>query len=431
MEGMNLATYAQSLLVRAGAQKASCTVVRSEQHELTAEAGRLSLFRTTFETTVGMVAISDHRRGVGSGNKTTPDALGRLAEETLAISRASQPDEAYDIAPYQDPSTFTWGPEEPDRGLMIERFQAFLSTVKGRYPTIVIEQAILRFVKTQTHVVNTNGVSFGVTKGLYGFTVMFVGKAGRKTSSFNVASFLSRSLDRDLLAYGSVDRLLRESSEQVDAIPLRGTFVGDVILTPEAFDDFLGMYFGTFLTDGALISGVSRLADKLGELVTAPCLTVHDLPRSPQLADNVFLTPDAFLAQNHTIIDRGVLKTFLLTLYGSRKTGRSRAPNLGTSLVVEGGDSSLEAMISHVDRGILLGRFSGGVPGESGEFSGVAKNSYYVEGGRIRHPVTQTMVSSNLVDLFAGIRAVSAERVDSGASLLPWVACSGVTISAQ
>jgi PmbA protein len=260
---------------------------------------------------------------------------------------------------------------------------------------------------------------------------MFTSKEGQKTSSFNGASFVSRDLDRELIHGGSVDRLLRESTEQTDSRPLSGRFIGDLILTPEVLADFIGSYVDTFLRDGSLISGTSRLRDRLGEQVMAPCFSLRDLPRSPELASHNFLTSDGYLAQDQIIIDRGILRTFLLSLYGSRKTGKSRARADGISLIVDPGERPYEKMISSVERGIVLGRFSGGHPGESGEFSGVAKNSYYVEGGRVRFPITETMVSSNLIDLFQGITTVSAERVNYGSTVFPWVHCRGVTISGK
>ncbi|MCU0611112.1 MAG: metallopeptidase TldD-related protein, partial [Candidatus Eisenbacteria bacterium] len=272
---------------------------------------------------------------------------------------------------------------------------------------------------------------FAVTKGLYGFHVMFTSKDGHKTSSFNGTSCVTRDLDRELITCGSVDRLLRESVEQTDPQGLSGRFVGDLILTPDVFADFLGLYLDTFLRDSALIAGTSRLKDKLDQQVSAPCITVHDLPRSAELASNHFLTPDGFLAQDHTIIDRGTLKTYLLSLYGARKTGLARALNVGTSCIVEAGDRGIDDIVDGVERGIILGRFSGGNPGESGDVSGVAKNSYYVEDGQVRYPVTETMISSNLLDLFANAGAVSSERVDFGSTILPWVRCTGVTISGK
>ena len=50
--------------------------------------------------------------------------------------------------------------------------------------------------------------------------------------------------------------------------------------------------------------------------------------------------------------------------------------------MVDPGEQSYDDIVKNVDKGILLCRFSGGVPSTSGDFSGVAKNSYYIENGK-------------------------------------------------
>lgn len=49
--------------------------------------------------------------------------------------------------------------------------------------------------------------------------------------------------------------------------------------------------------------------------------------------------------------------------------------NDGGALVIAPGETSREALIGSVRQGILRARFSGGVPSESGDIAGVAKNS--------------------------------------------------------
>lgn len=414
-----------------GAEKASCSVSASIQHELVADVGRLSLLRSTHEVTVGMVAIQAARRGAASGTSAQPQDLEDLACETLRVAKASSPDEAYDVADAWPPAQFVWGPQEPDLSLMVERFNEFLHQVRESFPPIILDQAIMRHTYTDLAFVNSKGVCARVHKGLYSFSAIFSARVGDKTSSFNHTSFVSTDLSRPLLAYGSLERLLAENVEQTEARPLRDSFVGDVILTPDVAIDLLATYFATFLTDRPLTAGTSRLKDSLGRQVMAPCITVLDHPQSPLLADHHFLTPDGFPACNHSIVERGVLKTFLLSLYGARKTGHARAANLATSCIVEPGEESVEGLVAQVSRGLVLGRFSGGNPGESGELSGVAKNSFYVEDGRRRFPLAETMISVNLVDLFARAEAVSAQRVDFGSCLVPWIRCSGVTISGR
>ena len=86
-------------------------------------------------------------------------------------------------------------------------------------------------------------------------------------------------------------------------------------------------------------------------------------------------------------------------------------------------------MISSIDRGILLSRFSGGSPSDNGDFSGVAKNSYYIEKGKIKYPISETMISGNICQMLHNIKDVSKETINFGSSIYPWIQFSGITIS--
>ena len=56
-------------------------------------------------------------------------------------------------------------------------------------------------------------------------------------------------------------------------------------------------------------------------------------------------------------------------------------------------------------------RFSGGMPGVNGDFSGVAKNSFLIENGKVTTPISETMISGNLAEMLNSIIAVSADTV--------------------
>jgi len=86
-------------------------------------------------------------------------------------------------------------------------------------------------------------------------------------------------------------------------------------------------------------------------------------------------------------------------------------------------------MIRDVKAGILITRFSGGRPNDKGDFSGVAKNSYYVDNGEVSYPISETMVSGNMAALLTNIVAISSERADFGSGIFPWVRVSGIGIS--
>jgi len=93
------------------------------------------------------------------------------------------------------------------------------------------------------------------------------------------------------------------------------------------------------------------------------------------------------------------------------------------------GTKSFQEMIKDIDHGILLCRFSGGSPSDNGDFSGVAKNSYYIENGEIKHPVSETMISGNIAQMFMNIGDISNETIDFGDEVLPWISFDGITVS--
>ena len=88
-------------------------------------------------------------------------------------------------------------------------------------------------------------------------------------------------------------------------------------------------------------------------------------------------------------------------------------------------------MIASIDKGLILGGFSGGEPGTNGEFSGVAKNSFLIENGKVKCAVTETMVNGNLGEAFRHIRSISKELLCSGGSVVPYIAVDGIVISGK
>ena len=178
-----------------------------------------------------------------------------------------------------------------------------------------------------------------------------------------------------------------------------------------------------------VISGRSVYKDKLEQSIANNKLTLHSHPLSDKLANNYFVTGDGYVCDNSTIIDKGVLKTLLLGIYGANKTGGKRSVNGGGAHIVEPGDKSLKDIISSTNKGVLLSRFSGGSPSDNGDFSGVAKNSYYIENGEIKHPVSETMVSGNICKMLHDIKNISKETVNFGYCIYPWIQFSGITIS--
>lgn len=425
--GAGIAAFCVRALEKEGLDKSECTLKVSRSHELNLDSGEISLLRTTDDVSLTMTGILDDREGSITINKTDESSILEAASRTRSTAASSEPDAANDISPSQPAAFFERGPGEPDLEGMYDRMREFLDRCSSEYPSLILEQVILDFTTVEKNYMNSNGVDLSSRRGVYSFTPMFTSKEGSDTSSFNYASVSMSELDRGLHLYGTIDDRMRESTGQVRCREFSGKFTGDLVITPECLEDFIQLTC-MYLSDYPMIKGTSIFRDSLGAKVAGPGFTVRSRPTWDGLAHGYFVTPDGFTAGDTAIIEDGVLMSYLLSLYGSNKTGLERSASSGGAYVMDPGGISLDEMVKSVEKGILLCRFSGGMPSESGEFSGVAKNSYYIENGRIAYPVKEVMVSGNLKDLLSGTCGISRERVDSGSSLLPWIRTGGVTV---
>ncbi len=413
-------------VLRRGFQKARVRLVSTDQHELQAEFGRANLLRTTHNTELGLLGIVDDKQGSLMLNNVDDEALADAVEDLWAVASGSRADPANDIAQTQPKRVFRNGPEAPDLDLMYERVAEAIDHAKSKYPTLKMGNTAISFGSRHALFLNSNGVDFDTTRNAYHSSLMFTARDGTDVSSFNYTGVTLAALDKPLVSHATTDLLMKQTTEQVRTKKVPGKFTGDLIITPDCIGDFLSFLIGN-IGNQPLISGTSLYKHSLGQRVADAALTLRSQPRN--LVGGYFVTGDGYEVQNATVVEDGVLRSFLLDQYGSRKTGLTRAVTGGGAWVVDAGATPLAEMIRDVKAGILITRFSGGRPNDKGDFSGIAKNSYYIDNGAVAFPISETMVSGNLAALLTSIVSISSERADFGSGIFPWVRVSGIGIS--
>jgi hypothetical protein len=186
-----------------------------------------------------------------------------------------------------------------------------------------------------------------------------------------------------------------------------------------------------FAGEGGLLSGTSPWKDKLGEKVADERITISLAPLDQRIVCGNRTTGEGFRAEDFDIIRNGRLNAFYLGLYASNKLKLPRGKNDSFNVIVAPGDKPIADIIASVDKGILVGRFSGGQPASNGDFSGVAKNSFLIENGKIGPALSETMIAGNMADMLNRLRDISAEQVVDGMMVLPYMAFDGITISGK
>lgn len=426
-----IAKKAIGMLTEGGADRAQCTVLLSEKREFNMDGGAFSLFRTTLNQRLSLTAYKGGRRGILSVSRLDGESLSRAVKDCLALADAAKPDSAWEIAPHIGQRAFSVGTRVPDPDRLFARTRELADAIGERYPKILIEQMIVDHTGWESVYADTSENLYTDDGGTYNVSLMFSGHEGERSSSFFGTGFSTESLDTPFLGLGSLASLLESAERQISTVPLKGKFVGTVILTPECAAELLSSAVDSFASGSALVEGTSIWRDKLGQRVACEDFSLALAPHTEGILHREEYTSDGYPTENFYLIENGVLKSFVASAYAANKAGVERSPNTSSAFVVEGGERSLSEIIAGVERGLLVQRISGGRPASSGDFSAVAKNSFLIENGRLSDAVSETMITGNLAEMLAGPLERSRERISDGSTVLPYLAFPGVTVSGK
>jgi len=414
-----------------GAGKSSVWLTKSTVHELNVERNELSLFRTVVNCNLKMKIIKDQRMAATSVNDLSEESIHDSISALFESMEASLSDPSHDIASSDGGAKmFCHNLNDPVQEQMVTKLNDLVQTIRQSYPKVIIGESHLAFHHEEAGICNSSGVNLSAENNYFVLFLMFTAKEGKKSSSFNYAMQWYRSLNEvnDLPANETLNRLLAQISEQINTHTVEEKFTGDIIITPECLNEILWMLLKPVF-EQPVISGTSIYLKKLNQTVASNLLTLKAMPLSDEFAVKSFISQDGFVTENETIIDKGILKTFILSLYGSNKSGFARSLSEGGMMVIEPGATLYADMVKKCKKGVLLCRFSAGIPNESGDFSGVAKNSYYIENGEVKYPLAETMISGNTAEMLNNITEISRESVNNGLAQMPWMTIRGLTVS--
>ncbi|MBR6676244.1 MAG: TldD/PmbA family protein [Clostridia bacterium] len=418
-------------LKAAGADMAYCIAESGETREFNVDGGEFSLFRTLFDNSLTITAFVGGRKGTVGLNSFDEERVDEAVKNCIAAAESSEPDPAWALAPDSGEKYFKKGAVEPDLNGLFDRSAELVEAIKRDYPLIVIEQMIVAHENSHTVYRNTNGAVYTMDAGYYNFDLMFSAHEGEQGSSFFSSGVICADLEKPAIELGSIKRDLEDVQKQIYTKPTEGKFTGTMVLAPACLGDFMGSIVAKFASDTTILEGTSIWKDSIGEAVADKRITVSFAPHAEGIVCGQSFTTEGFIAEDFDFIKDGKLESFLTSLYIANKTGVARAKNGGGSMVISAGDKSLDEIIAGIERGILVGRFSGGDPAQNGDFSGVAKNSFLIENGKITSAASETMISGNLADMLNNLVALSKERMADGYSLLPYAAFDGITVSGK
>lgn len=157
---------------------------------------------------------------------------------------------------------------------------------------------------------------------------------------------------------------------------------------------------------------------KLGEKLVDERVNIYSDPQDPRLPNSVW-AGDGRPQEKVSWIEKGVLKNLQYSRYWAQKKGVKAIPSPG-SVIMEGGDASLEELIKGTEKGILVTRmwYIRPVDPQTLLFTGLTRDgTFYIENGQIKFPIKNMRFNESPVIMLNNLDALGkVERTVSGES---------------
>ena len=171
---------------------------------------------------------------------------------------------------------------------------------------------------------------------------------------------------------------------------------------------------------GALYRKSSFLVDCLGTQVFPEHVRIDEDPHRPKGKGSAPFDDEGVRTVPRAVVADGRVEGYFLSSYSARKLGMRTTGHAGGSQnltlwsrLTEPGDD-LDAMLRRLGRGLFVTELMGqGVNYVTGDYSRGAAG-YWVEGGRIVHPVHEVTIAGNLREMLRTIVAVGADAYTLG-----------------
>jgi PmbA protein len=186
----------------------------------------------------------------------------------------------------------------------------------------------------------------------------------------------------------------------------------------------------------------SFLTGKLGEKVAGENVTVIDDATLPGLFGSSPFDDEGVPSRRTVVIERGVLKSYLMNTYAARKLGlkttgnasRGLTGNAGIghgNLYLEKGVQSPEEIIAGVSEGFYVTELMGfGVNIVTGDYSRGAAG-LWIRNGELAFAVSEVTIAGNLRDMLREVEIVGADLEFRGSVAAPTLKIGEMTVGGK
>ena len=417
-----------------GASKVRVTLNKSLMDLVATLDGEVDRISHCLDRSLTLSVFVDGRYGTFSTNRMDAEALKGFTARAVETARMLAQDRCRDL-PMQERTekNATGGTElglfdpryaEVDPADRIRR--ALGASLHGEVEGLLSEEGEYSDSVYDTLVMDSRGTfcRHMETSFEYGVEVTVADHEGNRYSGFwwDSAPFL-----KDLHAEGCGLTAVKRARGQFSPVPAGSRRCRAVIDTEVA--SRLVTPLLNALGGSAIQQHNSFLEGTLGKKMFSEGLTLTDGAREKGRNGSRLFDSEGVATTNHTVIDRGVVREYFLNTYMAAKTGMAPTVEDITRPCIspwpkEGLDRN--DILSLCGDGILVTGFNGGNSNPvTGDFS-YGVEGFLFEGGKIKHPVREMLMTGNLTTLWQNLLAAGQDCRPCMSRIIPTLAFENV-----
>jgi PmbA protein len=191
---------------------------------------------------------------------------------------------------------------------------------------------------------------------------------------------------------------------------------------------------------GSIWRKSSYLVGREGTRIASDLITVVDDPLIPRAPGSRPFDGEGLPARRNVVVEKGILQTYLCDSYSGRKLGhaltgsasRGGGGGVGAStsnFILLPTTTKAADILASTPRGLYVTEMMGfGFNAVTGDFSRGA-SGFWIEDGKLSHPVSEVTISLNVDQLWQHIDAVGDDLDLRSSTAAPTLRVSGMTIA--
>jgi PmbA protein len=450
VSGNHLPELASEVVRRAldaGATDAECTISEGDEFSASVRMRELENLKEAGSRGAGLRILIGRKTGASYTSDLSPEGIGQLVKSAIELADVTTDDPHAGL------------PEAEELGAIPGDLQLYSPDVELLETALKIEtarRAEHAALSADPRIFNSEGASFETHVGRHIFANSR-GFAGEYRATYCSLSAIpvareGDSMERDYWYTMARGFAALEAPEEVGRTAARralrrlhavkvDTQKVPVVFEPRTARTLLDNLFEA-VHGMSIYRQESFLAGKLGEKVASGNVTVVDDGTLPGLFGTSPFDDEGVPSRRTVIIERGVLKNYLLNTYAARKLGmkttgsasRGLTGNAGIghgNFYLEQGVQTPEQIIAQIPNGFYVTELMGfGVNIVTGDYSRGAAG-LWIRNGELAFAVSEVTIAGNLKDMLLGMEVVGSDLEFRGSVAAPTLKIGEMTVGGK